>query len=139
MRSSDQSRRGVAEEHWPAGATPLVAGVRQLGFAPVTEEILAEVVRRIVSALGPEKVVFSGSYVYGTPSSDSDVDLLVIMQTNARPADRYVAVSSLIRPRRFPLDISVKAPDEIAQASEKGDGFIREIFTQGRVLYERCD
>jgi hypothetical protein len=59
------------------------------------------------------------------------------METNARPANRYVAVSRLIRPRPFPLDIVVRTPDEIAQALEKGDSFIREIITQGWVLYER--
>ena len=73
------------------------------------------------------------------PTSDSDVDLLIVTETNARPVDRYVAVSRLIRPRPFPLDILVKTPDEIAQALEKGDSFIREIITQGQVLHERSD
>jgi predicted nucleotidyltransferase len=129
----------VGEDRWPTGGTPLVAGVQPPGFAPVTEEILAEIVRRIVAALRPEKVILFGSYVYGTPSGDSDIDLLVIMETNARPADRYLAVSRLIRPRPFPLDILVRTPNEITQAVEKGDSFIREIITQGRVLYERSD
>jgi hypothetical protein len=57
MRSVDESGRAVAEDHWPAGGTALVAGVQPLGFAPVTKEILAEVVRRIVSILCPGKVV----------------------------------------------------------------------------------
>ena len=92
-----------------------------------------------VAALHPEKVILFGSYAYGTPSDHSDVDLLVILETDARPADRYLAVSRLIRPRPFPLDILVKTPDEITQALAKGDGFIREIVTQGRVLYARSD
>jgi predicted nucleotidyltransferase len=118
---------------------PLVADVQPPGFSPVTEEALDEIVRRIVSALEPEKIIFFGSYVYGTPSPDSDVDLLVIMETDARPADRYLAVSRLLRPRPFPLDILVKTPQEIAQALAKGDFFIREIITKGRVLYERSN
>jgi uncharacterized protein len=129
----------MGKDWWPSGGTPLVAGVQSPGFAPVTEEVLVEIVRRIVTALHPEKIILFGSYVYGTPSSDSDVDLLVILETRARPADRYVAVSRLIRPRPFPLDILVKTPDEIAQALEKGDSFIREIVARGRVLYERSD
>jgi uncharacterized protein len=67
------------------------------------------------------------------------VDLLVIMQTSARPADRYVAVSRVIRPRPFPLDILVKTADEIAGALAKGDSFIEEIVTRGRVFYARLD
>jgi uncharacterized protein len=133
--------RGVfmSEDSWPAGGTQLVAGVQPPGFTPVTEEILAEIVRRIVTTLHPERVILFGSYAYGTPSDHSDVDLLVILETDARPADRYLAVSRLIRPRPFPLDILVKAPDEITQALVKGDNFIREIVTQGRVLYARSD
>ncbi len=129
----------MREGRWPAEGTPLVAGVQPPGFAPVSEEVLAEIVRHIVAALHPEKIILFGSYVYGTPSGDSDVDLLIILETKARPVDRYVAVSRLIRPRPFPLDILVKTPDEIAQALQKGDSFIHEIVTRGRVLYERSD
>lgn len=129
----------MEQKDWPAVGTQLVAGVRPPGFAPVTEEALGEIVRRITTELQPEKIILFGSYVYGTPSSDSDVDLLVIMETTDRPVDRYLAISRLLRPRPFPLDILVKTPDEIAQALEKGDAFIREIITQGRVLYEQSN
>jgi uncharacterized protein len=129
----------MSEDRWPAGGTQLVAGVQSPGFTPVTEEILAEVVRRIVTALHAEKVICFGSYAYGTPSDNSDVDILVILETDARAADRYLAVSRLIRPRPFPLDTLVKTPDEITQALAKGDNFISEIVTQGRVLYARSD
>ena len=129
----------MSEAHWPIGGSPLVAGVQSPGFTPVTEEILAEIVRRIVTVLHPERVILFGSYAYGTPSDHSDVDLLVILETDARPVDRYLAVSRLIRPRPFPLDMVVRTPDEITQALAKGDNFIREIVTQGRVLYARSD
>jgi predicted nucleotidyltransferase len=124
-------------DHWPAGNTPLAAGVQPPGFTPVTEEVLAEIVRRIVTTLHPEKIFLFGSYAYGRPLDDSDVDLLVILETPARPVDRYLVVSRLLRPRPFPLDILVKTPDEIRQGLEQGSAFIREIITQGRVLYER--
>ena len=127
----------MTETHWPTEGAQLSAGVQPAGFAPVTEEALNEVVRRIVSELHPLKVILFGSYVYGTPSDHSDVDLLVILETNARPADRYLAVSRLIRPRPFPLDILVKTPGEITQALHKGNDFVREVVTRGRVLYEQ--
>ena len=84
-------------------------------------------------------IALFGSYVYGTPTADSDVDLLVILDTPARPVDRYLRVSRLLRPRPFPLDLLVETPEEIAQAMDRGDAFMREIITQGRVLYERVD
>jgi predicted nucleotidyltransferase len=109
------------------------------GFAPVTEEVLQAVVHRLVTGLHPHKIVLFGSYISGTPTADSDVDLLVIMDTQARPVDRYLRVSRLLRPRPFPLDLLVKTPKEIAQALERNDAFMREIIAQGRVLYERVD
>jgi predicted nucleotidyltransferase len=124
---------------WPVGKTPVVAGVHPSGFAPVTEEVLQAIVHRLVTGLSPYKIILFGSYVSGTPTGDSDVDLLVIMDTQARPVDRYVGVSRLLRPRPFPLDLLVQTPEEIAQALDREDAFIREITTHGRVLYERAD
>jgi hypothetical protein len=124
---------------WPTSGTLVVADVQPPGFLPVTEEALAVIVQRLVPALKPYKIIVFGSYIYGTPSPDSDLDLLVIVATQARPADRYLRVSSLLRPRPFPLDILVKTPEEIKQACAQGDPFIVEILTQGRVLSERAE
>jgi predicted nucleotidyltransferase len=122
---------------WPVGKTPVAAGVQPPGFAPVTEEVLQAIVHRLVTGLHPHKIILFGSYSYGTPTADSDVDLLVIMDTADRPVDRYLRVSRLLRPRPFPLDLLVKTPEEIAQGLSQHDPFLREITTRGRILYER--
>jgi predicted nucleotidyltransferase len=116
--------------NWPAEHGQLVAGVRPPGFSPVTEQALSDIVQRIVNELRPERIILFGSYGYGSPNENSDVDLLVIMETSSRPSDRYLAVSRLLRPRPFPLDILVKTPDEISQALEKGDFFIDYALAQ---------
>jgi len=111
--------------------------VRPVGFPPVAKT-LPGAIERIVSELKPEKIILFGSYAYGNPTPDSDVDLLVIMNTKAKEIDRYVAVSNLLYPRQFPVDIVVKTPKEIeAEASKKGNFFMREILKKGKVLYER--
>jgi predicted nucleotidyltransferase len=139
-RKAGQKKRARRPAHpWPAGGTPVVAGVQPPGFAPVTEEVLQAIVHRRVTGLHPRKIILFGSYVYGTPTADSDVDLLVILDTPARPVDRHLRVSRLLRPRPFPLDLLVKTPEEIVQALDRGDAFMREITEQGRVLYERVD
>src|SRR5215216_4553334 len=118
-------------------ALPIQTDVQPVGFPPVAETLPAAI-DRIVSKLKPEKIILFGSYAYGTPTPDSDVDLLVIMKTKAREIDRYVAVSNLLYPRQFPVDILVKTPREIEEASHKrGNFFMREILTKGKVIYER--
>ena len=107
------------------------------GFAQPVAEALPAVTQRLVRKLHPEKIILFGSYAYGTPNPDSDVDLLVIMNTRALVTERYLKVSRLLRPRPFPVDILVKNPAEIQRALAEGDFFIREILTKGQVLYER--
>jgi len=104
--------------------------------SPVAEELPAAV-QRIAQALQPQKIILFGSYAYGTPTPDSDVDLLVIMKTTASQVERSLAVARLLRPRVFPVDILVRTPDEIERALRSGDFFIQEILSRGRVLYER--
>ncbi len=116
---------------------PIQTKVRPVGFPPVSET-LPGAIERIVSSLNPEKIILFGSYAYGDPTPDSDVDLLVIMSTKAKEIDRYIAVSNLLYPRQFPVDILVKTPKEIEKESQKkGNFFLREILTKGKVLYER--
>ena len=101
----------------------------------VTAEILEEITRRIVAALQPKRIILFGSYANGRPTPDSDVDLLVILETTQKPAERQVAVSRLIRPRPFPVDILTRTPQEIEESLRKQDPFIQEILAQGKVLY----
>lgn len=117
----------------------LSAPIRPRGMEPVGEREFRAIVDRLVGALQPEKIVLFGSYANGTPTPDSDVDLLVIMETDAPYRERFAAVSRLLEPRLFPVDILVKTPTEIEQALATGDFFIDEILSQGRVLHERRD
>lgn len=111
--------------------------IRPVGFPPVANT-LPLAIQRIISELKPEKIILFGSYAYGNPTPDSDVDLLVIMNTKAKDVDRYVAVSNLLYPRQFPVDILVKTPQEIeTEKKKRGNFFLREILTKGKVLYER--
>ena len=109
------------------------------GFPPVAET-LPQAVKKIVRELDPEKIILFGSYAHGTPTHDSDVDLLVIMETDGDEKERYRAVSMQLYPRQFPVDIIVKTPKEVEEALRGGvdNGFfIREIIKQGKVLYDQ--
>jgi predicted nucleotidyltransferase len=113
--------------------------VRPTGFPPVAKT-LPKAVKRLVAELKPEKIILFGSYAYGTPTPDSDVDLLIVMKTRARPIDRYVTASNVLYPREFPVDIVVKTPREIqAEFKKKSNFFMREVLAKGKVIYERND
>jgi predicted nucleotidyltransferase len=117
----------------------LSVGMHPAGFPPLTEEVLESVVQRIVKPLRVEKIILFGSYanVYGSPTPDSDIDLLIIMETSESLTERILTVSRLLRPRPFPMDILVRTPQEISALLEGGDGFFQEIMTQGKIIYDR--
>jgi len=104
---------------------------------PISQEQIQEYSDRIVAEFKPERIILFGSYAYGTPTPDSDVDLLVIMKTTASQVERSLAVARLLRPRVFPVDILVRTPDEIDRTLRSGEFFIQEILSRGRVLYGR--
>jgi predicted nucleotidyltransferase len=83
----------------------------------------------------PRKIVLFGSYAYGKPTEDSDVDVLVIMPFDRKRGRKSLEIRQRI-PAEFPLDLIVRTPEFIAQRLQWGDCFIQEILTKGDVLYE---
>jgi len=103
----------------------------------VTRRQIDAVVQKIVQEFRPEKVILFGSYAYGKPNADSDVDLLVVMESGERPAPRAIRVVKQLLDVPFPMDVLVRTPQEIRQRLQINDCFIREIVEQGQVLYEQ--
>lgn len=103
----------------------------------VTEELLQGIAQRIVEAFHPVKVILFGSYAYGTPHRDSDVDLFVIMDSEDTPHDRIVKVYPVAKVPFLPMDVLVRTPEEVEARVAMGDFFVIEILEKGRVLYAR--
>ena len=97
-------------------------------------------VQQLVRELKPERVIVFGSHVYGQPSVDSDLDLLVVLPTRESSlAERQRQVSRYFEPRRYPLDLIVLTSAEFARRlSNWFDPFLQEVVRQGWVLYERA-
>jgi predicted nucleotidyltransferase len=95
-------------------------------------------VDEIARQFKPEKVILFGSYAYGTPTEDSDVDLLVIMPhrgQNFRQATRIrIAIDAF-----FPLDLIVRSPTELHRRLAQQDCFLIEAVAQGITLYDSHD
>lgn len=90
----------------------------------------------MVENLDVEKIVLFGSFLKGTYTKDSDIDLLVMLNTRKKGIERYAMVSELLEPREIPLDIIVKTPAEVKRREKYFDPFIRNVMS-GKVLYEK--
>ena len=91
--------------------------------------------RRIAREFRPRRIVLFGSYATGRPTTDSDVDLLVIMPHKCRAVEKSVEIRMKVRPR-FPLDILVRSPKKVKERIAMGDTFMQDIVEKGKVLYE---
>lgn len=105
---------------------------------PTTFADIQYVVGQIVERFHPQKVVLFGSYAYGKPTPDSDVDLLVAMETPRRSVEQAVEIRRAVD-FPFPVDLLVRTPQQIAERVALGDVFLREVLTKGVVLYEAND
>src|SRR5438309_6675819 len=103
----------------------------------VPGSVIRRYARQIAERFQPEKVILFGSYAYGTPTPDSDVDLLVVMPARDQ-FSQAVRIAEAIE-RGFPLDLLVRTPRVLEQRLRWGDWFLREIVTRGKVLYEKAD
>ncbi|MDO8302735.1 MAG: nucleotidyltransferase domain-containing protein [Sedimentisphaerales bacterium] len=91
--------------------------------------------RRIGQEFSAQQVILFGSYVTGTPTKDSDVDLFIIVPFEGRSVDQSVKIRMKLRPS-FPVDLVVRTPENVRLRLEMGDDFVRNIIEQGKVLYE---
>jgi predicted nucleotidyltransferase len=104
-------------------------------WVPSREDI-ERVAREIAAKFDPERIILFGSYAYGNPTDDSDVDMLVVMETEERPTDAAVQIRLAVRPL-FAWDVIVRTPQELARRIPLNDWFLKEITEKGEVLYER--
>jgi predicted nucleotidyltransferase len=97
--------------------------------------VIRRFARDVADRFHPDKIILFGSYAYGTPHTDSDVDILVIMPARNQ-LDQAVKIELACDPP-FPLDIIVRTPHNMHWRLAEGESFLREIMTKGRVLYEK--
>jgi predicted nucleotidyltransferase len=92
--------------------------------------------KQIVDKFRPQKVILFGSYAYGKPTFDSDIDLMVVMPYDGNELEKMVEVRGQLD-SAMPVDVFVKTPKQIEERIALGDFFIAEIIDKGKVLYER--
>ncbi len=111
----------------------------------VTPKVIRAVCDRIVEKVRPEKIVLFGSHAKGVATKDSDLDLLVIIDTANSLAplkrrDRYGEILRLFRHRGFGLDVIVITNKELEKIIDENEGewnLILEILDEGKTLHEQ--
>src|SRR3972149_4347073 len=92
------------------------------------KKLISEVVDKIKKEYQPEKIILFGSYAYGTPTEDSDIDLFIVKETDKRRIDRFVEVSELLHDPRRHISIQpmVYTPEEVKKRLAIGDQFVED-------------
>jgi predicted nucleotidyltransferase len=102
----------------------------------INSEMLEEVTSRIVGAVHPEKIVLFGSHVWGRPTDDSDIDLMVIVDRSEQPGYRLARdIYRSLRGLRVPVEVVVRTRDEMARGLAVKTSLERRVLEEGRVLH----
>ena len=102
-----------------------------------TRSVIREIVEKLVAGYAPEKIILFGSYAYGQPDADSDIDLLIIKRTKERffrRLDTVRQVATGTHPH-IPFEPIVLTPEEVERRLQSGDQFLSEVIQKGEVLY----
>src|SRR4051794_17511382 len=124
MRRTRSNRPNAEQPRWYRGAN-------------IPMRVIRRYARQVAERFRPEKIILFGSYAYGEPHADSDVDILVVMPAR-NEMDQAMKISLAVD-APFPMDLIVRTPKNLKWRLEEGDWFLREIVGKGKVLYESND
>ena len=99
------------------------------------KQYIRHVCKRIAERYHPEKIILFGSHAYGQPTSESDVDLLVVMDFEGSPLQQAIKISrdlGLVTP----MDLLVRTSAQVQERLRIEDPFMCEVIERGKVMYE---
>ncbi len=119
-------------------ASPFPFPPKRLYRGPnIPMRVIRRYARAIAAEFHPDKIILFGSYAYGTPHQDSDVDLLVVMPARNQHDQAVRIQYRLSAP--FPLDLIVRTPTQMRWRLGESESFTTTIVSRGKVLYEKHD
>jgi predicted nucleotidyltransferase len=111
---------------------------QRLDTENITPELINYIIEKIVREIQPEKIILFGSYARGDFDRASDLDLFIIKDGEESSRIMRRKVEALLWGRRFPVDLIVRKPEEVAwNFRAKNPFYLYHIFKDGKVLYEK--
>lgn len=104
----------------------------------VSKKRIRECAATLAWAYPLERIVLFGSYAYGAPTEDSDVDFPVVMRHEGNNVEKAAEIRGKV-PSGFPMDLIVQSPENVDWRVKMHDFFLKEIMEKGEVLYEADD
>jgi len=86
--------------------------------------------KKIKEKFNPQKIILFGSYAYGIPKRSSDLDLLIIMDTNIPVRKQAFLIRRELK-ESIPIDVIVRTPQQVEERVKLGDFFIKQIIQKG--------
>ena len=102
----------------------------------IEESAINEVINKIITGYHPEKIILFGSYARNEQTADSDLDLLIVKDTDQSPVQRQRSVRSLFDKQQFPMDILVYTPAEFDKQKNWLNNIINIAVKTGKLVYE---
>jgi predicted nucleotidyltransferase len=101
----------------------------------VDTQTIQDLCNRIVQDFQPDRIILFGSFAYGNPTPDSDVDILVVLPFEGENFSKSLEILNRANPA-FPINLLARRPDDTERRHREGDPLIREALDRGKVLYE---
>jgi uncharacterized protein len=111
--------------------------LKPMQHPPVDGELIQEIVRKIVAAFKPRRIILFGSRARGDQRGDSDIDLFIEMETNLHPIKRRTQIRELFERQWWGMDLIVKTPEEVRCERDSLISLVPDIESEGKILYER--
>jgi len=104
----------------------------------ITESQINEVVNKIANFYQPEKIILFGSYATHSANENSDLDLLIVKNSNLPRPQRNIEIWKMLRKEKylFPIDILVYTTNEIEKEKNNKYTFVYDALNKGKTLYE---
>ncbi|MFA5813992.1 MAG: nucleotidyltransferase domain-containing protein [Bacteroidales bacterium] len=92
---------------------------------------------RIATKFNPDKILLFGSYAAGNPNNDSDIDLLIITDTDLPRHKRSFDIQKYLIGLMIPMDILVYTNNEFEQEKNDEYSFLSSAIKSSKIVYER--